>query len=71
MKERLQSHIHMDFEVERMEPLFTSEHEYQKFQERHSRHEVIRADFQAYEGNCFLGFDAGSTIIKGALVGVD
>ena len=71
MKERLQSHIHMDFEVERMEPLFTSEHEYQKFQERHSRHEVIRADFQAYEGNCFLGIDAGSTTTKAALVGED
>ncbi len=71
MKERLRSHIQMEFEVERMEPLFSSEHEYQKFQERHSRHEVIRGDFQAYEGNCFLGIDAGSTTTKAALIGED
>ncbi len=71
MRERLQSHIRMDFEVERMEPLFTSEHEYKKFQERHSRHEVLRGDFQAYEGNCFLGIDAGSTTTKAALIGED
>ena len=71
MKERLKSHIKMDFEVARMEPLFASEHEYAKFQERHSRHEVTRGDFQAYKGNCFLGIDAGSTTTKAALVGED
>ena len=71
MKERLKSHIKMDFEVARMEPLFESEHEYAKFQERHSRHEVARGDFQAYKGNCFLGIDAGSTTTKAALVGED
>ncbi len=69
LKERLESHIQMDFEVERMEPLFTSSYEYGKFQERHSRHQVLRGDFQAYEGNCFLGIDAGSTTTKAALVG--
>ena len=71
MKQRLQNHIQMDFEVARMEPLFANEHEYAKFQERHSRHEVMRGDFQAYEGNCFLGIDAGSTTTKAALVGED
>ena len=71
MKERLKAHIQLDFEVARMEPLFANEHEYAKFQERHSRHEVIRGDFQAYEGNCFLGIDAGSTTTKAALVGED
>lgn len=71
MKERLKAHIQLDFEVARMEPLFANEHEYAKFQERHSRHEVMRGDFQAYEGNCFLGIDAGSTTTKAALVGED
>jgi len=71
MKERLRSHIQMDFEVERMEPLFTSDYEYGKFRERHSRNEVLRGDFQAYEGDCFLGIDAGSTTTKAALVAED
>ncbi len=71
LKLLLQSHIQMDFEVERMEPLFTSSYEYGKFQERHSRHQVLRSDFQAYEGNCFLGIDAGSTTTKAALVAED
>lgn len=71
MKERLKAHIKMDFEVARMEPLFSSEYEYSKFQERHSRNQVTRGDFQAYKGNCFLGIDAGSTTTKAALVGED
>ncbi len=71
MKERLQSRIQMEFEVERMEPLFASDYEYGKFKERHSRHEVLRGDFQAYEGDCFLGIDAGSTTTKAALVAED
>ena len=71
MQARLSAHIQMDFEVERMEPLFASTYEYSKFKERHDRNEVLRADFQAYEGNCFLGIDAGSTTTKAALVGED
>ncbi|MBQ8185154.1 MAG: 2-hydroxyacyl-CoA dehydratase [Lachnospiraceae bacterium] len=71
MQSRLSAHIQMDFEVERMEPLFASAYEYNKFKERHDRNQVLRADFQAYEGNCFLGIDAGSTTTKAALVGED
>ncbi len=68
---RLSSHIRMEFEVERMEPLFESRYEYNKFRERHDRHQVLRGDLQAYSGNCFLGIDAGSTTTKAALVGED
>ncbi len=68
---RLSSHIQMDFEVERMEPLFASEYEYDKFKARHDHHQVVRGDLQAYAGNCFLGIDAGSTTTKAALVGED
>ena len=71
MKERLKSHIQLDFEVARMEPLFASPYEYARFQERHSRHEVLRGDLQACRGNCFLGIDAGSTTTKAALVDED
>lgn len=71
LQARLAEHIHMDFEVERMEPLFASEAEYQNFKTRHERHQVPVLDLSSYKGNCFLGIDAGSTTTKAALVGED
>ena len=68
---RLSSGIRMEFEVERMEPLFASTKEYDAFQERHGRHHVGTADLASYQGNCYLGIDAGSTTTKVALVGED
>ncbi len=68
---KLSSDIHMEFEVERMEPLFASEDEYGKFRCRHSRHHVMTEDLSTYQGNCYLGIDAGSTTTKVALVGED
>ncbi len=67
----LSSQIHMEFEVERMEPLFTSQQEYNQFTERHSGNHVPTADLSTYKGNCYLGIDAGSTTTKVALVGED
>ncbi len=32
---------------------------------------MVTADLETYEGNCFLGIDAGSTTTKAALVGED
>ena len=69
--QKLSSEIHMEFEVERMEPLFASQDDYQRFLRRHSRHHVITADLSTYAGNCYLGIDAGSTTTKAALVGED
>lgn len=63
--------IKMDFEVNRMQPLFTSEEEYQDFLNKHSVHTVKKDNLNTYEGNCFLGIDAGSTTTKVALVGED
>ncbi|MDF2944993.1 MAG: hypothetical protein K0S01_3851 [Herbinix sp.] len=63
--------IKMDFEVNRMESLFKSEEEYKEFQDRHSVHNVKKGDLKEYEGNCYLGIDAGSTTTKVALVGED
>ncbi len=67
----LSSTIKMQFEVKRMEPLFKSEADYKAFTERHNRHKVATGDLSTYEGNCFLGIDAGSTTTKVALVGED
>ena len=69
--ERLSHGIKMDFEVKRMEPLFTDEADYEEFRTRHASHDVKKGDLATYEGNCYLGIDAGSTTTKVALVGED
>ncbi len=71
MVAKLSSDIKMEFEVERMEPLFASEEEYESFKARHGKNHVGTADLSDYRGNCFLGIDAGSTTTKVALVGED
>ncbi len=71
MVQKLSSDIKMEFEVERMEPLFASKEEYDAFCKRHETHHVKTADLSTYHGNCYLGIDAGSTTTKIALVGED
>ena len=71
LQQRLADHIHMDFEVERLEPLFSSQSAYQDFSERHAKSCVPIASLSTYQGNAFLGIDAGSTTTKAALVGED
>ncbi len=69
--DKLSHGIKMDFEVHRMEPLFKDEEEYEEFQKSHSVHTVKKGNLKEYQGNCFLGIDAGSTTTKVALVGED
>ena len=71
MRQKLASKIQMEFEVERMEPLFSSEADYLEFQQRHAKHQVPVGDLASYRGNAYLGIDAGSTTTKAALVGED
>ena len=71
MVSKLSSEIKMEFEIERMEPLFASTKEYEDFKARHAKHHVPAAALSSYHGNCFLGIDAGSTTTKVALVGQD
>lgn len=71
MVKKLSSDIKMEFEVERMEPLFADKAAYQEFVERHNKHHVTTGDLQSYQGKAFLGIDAGSTTTKIALVGED
>ena len=63
--------IKMKFEVKRMQPLFKDEADYKEFTDRHGQYKVRRGDLSTYEGNVFLGIDAGSTTTKVALVGED
>ena len=71
IQRRLAEKIHMEFEVERMQPLFASQQEYDAFIKRHDKHKVPVGDLSTYKGNAFLGIDAGSTTTKAALVGED
>lgn len=69
--EKLSGGIHMDFEVERMEPLFENKESYESFTKRHASYKVKTQDLSTYKGDAFLGIDAGSTTTKVALVGED
>ncbi len=71
LQRRMEEKITMDFEVARMEPLFASQEDYDNFLERQSINNVVTSDLATYEGNCYLGIDAGSTTTKAALVGED
>jgi len=68
---RLENGIRIDSEIHRMEPLFASQEDYDAFCTRHKIHQVKTAELSSYEGNCYLGIDAGSTTTKVALVGED
>lgn len=68
---RLKDGIEMDFEVTRLQPLFESEEDYESFLSRQANHNVKKGNLATYQGNCFLGIDAGSTTTKVALVGDD
>ena len=71
MQRRLEGKIKMEFEVDRMEPLFATEADFKEFEERHAKHQVPVKDLATYQGKAFLGIDAGSTTTKAALVGED
>ena len=51
-----------------IEPLFDSEQDYNDFKSRHAISKVVRKDISNYEGDCFLGIDAGSTTTNIVLI---
>ena len=57
--------------AKKMQPLFKSKAEYNKFRERHSGNDVKRKDITTYKGNAYLGIDAGSTTTKIVLIDDD
>ena len=66
---RLEQGVAMDFELKRLPALFKDQEDYDRFWARHDRAQVKKAPLETYEGDCFLGIDAGSTTTKLALVG--
>ena len=51
-----------------LDPLFKNTEEYKEFKERHDKDRVIRKPLEDYEGDAFLGIDAGSTTTKLVLI---
>jgi len=54
-----------------LEPLFKNEENYLEFKERHNKNKVEKTDLESYEGDCYLGIDAGSTTTKLVLISKD
>ena len=66
---RLEKGVAVSFEMPRLDPLFADETEYDEFCERHNKAILKKDELSEYEGECFLGIDAGSTTTKLALIG--
>ncbi|MCD8240833.1 MAG: acyl-CoA dehydratase activase-related protein, partial [Lachnospiraceae bacterium] len=71
MIDRLHAKIEIAFEIGRLDPLFKDQSEFEAFEKRHAQATVQKRDLASYEGDCFLGIDAGSTTTKIALVADD
>ena len=51
-----------------LDPLFKNKDEYMEFTKRHAQNKVNRTNLKTYEGDCYLGIDAGSTTTKLVLI---
>lgn len=58
-----------DFDnVDKLVPLFKDENDYNDFIKRHNKNTIKTLDISKFNGNCFLGIDAGFTTTKAALI---
>ncbi|MBO5261696.1 MAG: 2-hydroxyacyl-CoA dehydratase [Clostridia bacterium] len=69
--DKLNSGIEMKFELKRLDSLFENQEELDEFERRHQKACVKKGDIATYQGDCYLGIDAGSTTTKLALIGRD
>lgn len=54
--------------IETLPPLFKDEVDYEIFKKRHAITDIKYSDISTYEGNAYLGIDAGSTTTKMVLI---
>lgn len=71
ISKKLSGDLKISVDVDRLDPLFKSQKDYDKFLEKQSKYKVTRGDLASYKGKCYLGVDAGSTTTKVALVAED
>lgn len=55
-------------DTSRLQPLFQNDEELKEFLDRHEKEKIESKDLSNYEGNAYLGIDAGSTTIKVVLI---
>ena len=60
--------ISQDNTTKPLDPLFKNKEEYNEFKERHQKNQVPKRELKSYEGDCYLGIDAGSTTTKLVLI---
>ncbi len=51
-----------------LDPLFKDKEDYEIFKNRHNQATVEKTSLEGYEGDCYLGIDAGSTTTKLVLI---
>ena len=68
---RLSEGVKVTYEMPRLEPLFATNEEYAAFKARHETAVLPKGDLSAYNGDAFLGIDAGSTTTKMVLIGAE
>lgn len=68
--ERLEN-AKMNDDIVTGEPLFASKEEYYDFVERHKKCDLAYENIETYEGDAYLGIDAGSTTTKMVLITPD
>ena len=72
LKNRLKGFKKAKFvEGKTLDPLFATEEDFNEFKERHNKDKVKRNDLNTYEGDAFIGIDAGSTTTKLVLIDRD
>ncbi len=60
-----------NLDIDRLNPLFENEDEYNEFCDRHNKAYVDQRDINTYSGNAYLGIDCGSTTTKLVLIAED
>ncbi len=68
---KLEGELKIEFELKRLPPLFENEEKYKEFLLRHEKAALKKGELSEYEGDCWLGIDAGSTTTKMTLISDD
>ena len=68
---KLDGELKIEFELKRLAPLFESQKQYGEFLSRHEKATLKKGDIVSYNGDCYLGVDAGSTTTKMTLISSD
>lgn len=69
--DQLAAGLQIPLEAKRLQPLFNSQDQVEVFKKRHASRTLPQRALSEYEGDCYLGIDAGSTTTKMTLIAAD